>query len=351
MEFGVFYQLPCAPVQSPEQRYASTIAQAQLADDLGFTTVWLAELHFDPGFSIMPAPLLVAAAIAQSTRKIRIGTAVNLLPLHHPIRLAEEISTLDLLSHGRVVLGIGRGSIPSHFEGFGVSLSEATPRFWEALEIIYKAWTTDEFSYQGKYYQVVEARVVPKPSQKPHPPIYVAANSPETFYQVGAMGYNLLVAPLIGGSIQRAQAGLRVYRHKLGESGHDSGNHKVTVTLPVYVAEDGKQARAEAKPSFENYVASLRNLFSSPAAQRAISLNPKLGQAQKRTECLTYQQIYDEFAVIGDPDECVSKLKYFREVFAPSEFMCWFNLGGLLPPEKVEKSMRLFSESVVPNFE
>jgi alkanesulfonate monooxygenase SsuD/methylene tetrahydromethanopterin reductase-like flavin-dependent oxidoreductase (luciferase family) len=136
MEFGAFYQLPCAAGQSPVQRYDDTLAQAQLAEELGFDTVWLAELHFNPGFSIMPAPLLVGSAIAQATQRIKIGTAVNLLLLHNPIRLAEETASLDILSHGRAIFGIGRGAIASHFEGCGVPLSESRQRFKETLEVV-----------------------------------------------------------------------------------------------------------------------------------------------------------------------------------------------------------------------
>ena len=115
MEFGVFYQLPCGVDQSPQLRYQDTIAQAILADELGFDQVWLAELHFNPRFSVMPAPLLLASAIAQATKRIKIGTAVNLVPLHQPIRLAEEVATLDLLSQGRARFGIVRGSHPRQY--------------------------------------------------------------------------------------------------------------------------------------------------------------------------------------------------------------------------------------------
>ena len=117
MKFGIFDQLPCSEEQIPSQRYRDVVSQAKLADELGFDQVWLAELHFNPRFSMMPAPLLVASAIAQATKNIRIGTAVNLLPLHQPIRLAEEIATLDQLSEGRAIFGIGRGALPRQYQG------------------------------------------------------------------------------------------------------------------------------------------------------------------------------------------------------------------------------------------
>ena len=349
MEFGVFYQLPCAEGQSTAQRYDDTIAQTQLAEELGFDAAWLAELHFNPRFSIMPAPLLLASAIARVTQRIKIGTAVNLLPLHNPIRLAEETATLDILSHGRAIFGIGRGAIASHFEGYGVPLSESRQRFEETLEIVLKAWTTEEFSYQGQYYQFQDLRVVPKPYQQPYPPIYVAANSPDTFDIVGLMGHHLLVAPLII-SNERAQAGLEVYRQHLSEGGHDPASAKVTVTVPVYVAEDKKKAKAGPTATINNYLGSLRDMYLSAAAERAMSVYPRARQARERLSALNYDQIYDEFAVIGDPDQCVAKLKLFQQMFGPQEFMCWFNTGGLLPHKEVEKSMRLFAQEVMPHF-
>ncbi|GIX46486.1 MAG: hypothetical protein KatS3mg131_0697 [Candidatus Tectimicrobiota bacterium] len=153
MQFATFYQLPCASHQSPLQRYEDTMIQIQHADALGFDVAWLAELHFYPDFSIMPSPLLVASALSQRTRRIRLGIAVNLLPLHNPLRNAEDAATLDLLSHGRLEYGAGRGSLPHHFAGYNVPLEESRQRFLEALDVILLAWTSTAFSYEGKYYR------------------------------------------------------------------------------------------------------------------------------------------------------------------------------------------------------
>ena len=122
MKFGLFYMIPCADWQSPVQRYQDTLEQIDLGDELGFDNVWFAELHFDPRFSTTPSPLMVAAAAAQRTRKIRLGVAVNLLPLHNPVRIAEDIATLDVLSNGRAEFGVGRGAMPAHFQGFNIPI-------------------------------------------------------------------------------------------------------------------------------------------------------------------------------------------------------------------------------------
>src|SRR6202163_4129289 len=154
MKFGLHFQLPCSPGQSPVQRYRDTLDQAVHAEALGFDSVWPVEQHFNANLSILPSPLLMLAAIAERTRTLRLGIAIILLPLSHPIRVAEEIATLDVLSNGRVEFGIGRGSIPTHFAGFGVPQAESRDRFVEALEVIIQAWTKERVSYDGRFFKV-----------------------------------------------------------------------------------------------------------------------------------------------------------------------------------------------------
>ena len=334
MEFGIFYQLPCAVEQAPQQRYQDTIAQARLADDLGFDQVWLAELHFNPRFSIMPAPLLLASAIAQVTERIKIGTAVNLVPLHQPVRLAEEVATLDLLSGGRAIFGIGRGSQPHQYAGYGISMEEGRPRFLEALELIIQAWTQEEACFQGQFYQVQDVNVVPKPAQQPHPPVYIASNSADTFGMVGEMGHNILVAPLVV-SRAGALAGLEEYRSALDRRGWDTGSKRVNINLPVYVSEDPTKIENGYENTIDNYLGTLR-LNRSGAASRAANLD--------------YHQVHSEFAAIGTPEQVVAKLKFFQQLFDPQEFMCWFNTGGMLPHREVAQSMELFAQKVMPHF-
>ena len=221
MKFGLFYQLPCATTQDATARYQETIEQIVYAEKLGFDTAWLAELHFNPSFSIMPAPLLLAAALAQRTTRIRLGTAVLLLPLQHPLRTAEEAAVVDLLSQGRLELGVGRGMIAIHFQGFNVAREESRDRFEEALTIIKHAWTQETVQFDGKYFHVPETAVVPKPLQKPHPPLRIAANSPETAVFAGEHGYPVFVAsPINPGAKLAEQVGR--YRQVFCTAGHDS---------------------------------------------------------------------------------------------------------------------------------
>ena len=181
MRFGFFDQLPCASGFTERQRYKDIMAQIDLGDELGFDTVWLGELHFGRAFSILADPLMVLAAAAQRTTRIRLGTAVVLLPLHHPVKIAEEAAIADILSDGRLELGCGRGTAPLHYEGYAIPQEESRERFEEALDFILQAWTKDSFSYEGKHFRAHDLSVVPRPVQSPHPPVRIAANSPDTF--------------------------------------------------------------------------------------------------------------------------------------------------------------------------
>ncbi|NQW23651.1 MAG: LLM class flavin-dependent oxidoreductase [SAR202 cluster bacterium] len=339
MEFGVFYQLPCAVDQTPAARIQDTIAQCQLADELGFDAAWLAELHFNPRFSVMPAPLMIAAAIAQTTKRIRIGNAVNLLALHQPVRLAEELATLDVLSNGRAIFGAGRGSMPTHFEGYGIDQEEGRARFIEALEFILGSWQKENFTYDGKYYQAHGFTVTPRPIQQPHPPVYVAANSADTFGIVGELGHSILVAPTIV-TTEGAVTGLASYRAELAENGHDVAKLKVNVNVPTHVAASEKEAKAGFVKTINNYLATLGEIGAARGASRGSS----------RASSLTAEMVMDEFAAVGTPDQVAAKLEKFKELYGPQEFMCWFNIGGMLPPAEVESSMKLFAKEVMPRF-
>ena len=336
MEFGIFYQLPCGPDQDPADRYSDMIAAAQLADELGFDTVWLAELHFNSRFSVMPAPLLVASAIAQATTKIKIGTAVNLVPLHNPIRLAEEMATLDVLSKGRAIFGIGRGSNATHFQGYGIDQEEGRQKFQEAVDFILQAWDQETLTFNGKHYHAQDLSVVPKPYQKPHPPVYVASNGADTFDLVGNMGHNILVAPIIA-TVEGVQTGLNVYRGTLAKHGLDPAEMKVNVAVPTLVAQDSAQAHAMAKSTVDSYLDTLREAGSR-------------GRGASRALTMGYQQVQEEYGAIGNPEECVSQLRRFQELYNPQEVMCWFDIGGTLPYPEVKKSMELFSSEVMPHF-
>ena len=181
MEFGIFHEFPSLPGRSHAEAFAQSFELVDGAERWGLDAMWLGELHFDPARSVLSSPLCVASAIAARTQRMKIGLAVQVLPLCHPLRLAEEAATVDQISNGRLIFGVGRSGVARTYEAYGVPYAESRERFAEILDIVQKAWTQDKVSYQGKYHRFEDVAVVPKPYQQPTPPIRVAATSADTF--------------------------------------------------------------------------------------------------------------------------------------------------------------------------
>src|ERR1700751_5853554 len=163
MEFGLFHEFQKSRDTSEAEAFAQSFALVDAAEAWGLEAMWLAELHFVPDRSVLASPLILAAAIAQRTRRMKIGTAVQVLPLSHPLRLAEEAATVDQISRGRLIYGIGRSGVVRTYEEYGVSYAESRERFAETLEILQLAWSRERFSYAGKYHSFTDIAVSPHP--------------------------------------------------------------------------------------------------------------------------------------------------------------------------------------------
>src|SRR5436190_6077017 len=246
MRFGFFDQLPCAAGYTERQRYRAIIAQIEIGDDLGFDAVWLGELHFSRAFSILADPLMVLADAAQRTSRIRLGTAVTLLPLHNPVKIAEEAAIADILSDGRLELGVGRGTAPLHYSGYDIPQEESRERFDESLDFILKAWTEETFSFEGKHFRASELSVVPRPVQSPHPRVRIAANSPDTFPMAGRRRFPIFATPLINPP-DKLKEGLAVYRQAFAEG-------DTALAFPVHVTTSRERARAECEPGLLRFL-------------------------------------------------------------------------------------------------
>jgi len=200
MRYGIFYlpSLTSADRENAADRLHSIVEQAAYGEELGFTSVWLAEHHFHSFGGILSSPTVIGATIAQRTSKIRIGTAVTLLPYHNPLRIAEDYATLDCLSRGRLEFGIGHGFIKWESLTFGTPLEDLRDRFKENLEIILKAWIEPKFSHKGRSYQYNDVELLPRPTQKPHPAVWLGATSTaESFEFAGRSGFHLMLIPFL----------------------------------------------------------------------------------------------------------------------------------------------------------
>ena len=346
MKFGLFFQASESVGHSHAERFAEMFDLIALAESLGFDVAWLAEIHFGGAFSLLSNPLMVVPVIAQRTRRIRIGTAVTLLPLHHPLHCAEQAATADLLSGGRLEFGVGRGSIPSQFHGFGIPLAENRARFDEALEIIRLAWTRDRFSYRGTFYQVEELAVVPRPLQRPHPPIRVAVHTAESFAHIGDLGL-----PIYSGTTTTPLPQLRecmaLYRSHLEAGGHGWQDDQMALMLPVHVGPTSRAARDAMRAGVLQYYKNLRTIFAQLPESYGEHL-PRLRMIEETVANLPYEKFCRDQAVFGDAAEVLDRLEAAREEFGLSQIICWFDQGSMLGRDEAERAMRRFADQVMP---
>jgi alkanesulfonate monooxygenase SsuD/methylene tetrahydromethanopterin reductase-like flavin-dependent oxidoreductase (luciferase family) len=343
MRFGFFDQLPCASGFSEQQRYRDIMAQIELGDDLGFDTAWLGELHFSRAFSILADPLMVLAAAAQRTTRIRLGTAVTLLPLHNPVKIAEEAAIADILSDGRLEFGVGRGAFPLYYVGFDVPQEESRERFAEALDFILAAWNSEHFSFNGKYFHAYNLCVIPRPVQSPHPPVRVAANSPETFPFAARRGLPIFAAPLINPP-ERLKAGLRAYRETLPAG----ANGDTALAFSVHVTTSRAQARQDTEAGLLRFLREAAERLR-PVGESDIRGFEAFRQVLARIERVRYEDIESEMAVFGDPEYCIERVQALRREYGMDEFICYFNQGGIMDHAMVKQSMTSFARDVMPH--
>jgi alkanesulfonate monooxygenase SsuD/methylene tetrahydromethanopterin reductase-like flavin-dependent oxidoreductase (luciferase family) len=317
MHFSIFYQLPAVVGRDTASRYHELRAQVRLADALGYHAVWLAEGHFHADFSLIPAPLTMAAVLAAETERIRLGTGVVQLPLHHPVAVAEQAALVDVLSDGRLLLGVGRGSAPDAFAAFGVPWGERQGRFLEGLEILEQAWTRERVSHRGQHYRLDGVSVQPRPVQ-PEAPLYLAANSASTAALAGERGLGLMVAAPLHPWPDDLRQHVERYRRELARTrrrGH------VAAVFFVFPGRDRADVRARLVPSLR------RNALAAH---------------------LPFDVVAERMAVFGSVDECVAKITRMADTGLVDELVCWFAPGGMVPHEQVLEAMQLFAERVVP---
>jgi alkanesulfonate monooxygenase SsuD/methylene tetrahydromethanopterin reductase-like flavin-dependent oxidoreductase (luciferase family) len=325
--------------ESPEL-YARWLEQIDAAENLGFDSLWITEHHFRYFGGMMPSPSVILAAAAQRTRKLRLGCAVSILPMHNPLRIAEEFAMVDLLSNGRLNFGAGRGMHPTEYAVFGYDWKSAQIRLPEALDIVIKAWTDGEFEWRGRHYQFPKLNVYPKPAQKPHPPIYVTANrDPESFAMIAARGYHLMTLPWIA-SNELQGSRVRQYQAGLQSVGHSVENADVFVMYPVYVGIDDAQARDEIVDSWDRW---------RSFALEALGLNAPQEEAYQRVfNHLSYDaMVRDSRGVFGSPETCAAILRKIVTEVGAKHIGLTFHFGGL-SQGKVLASMERFARFVRP---
>src|SRR5215469_12535396 len=348
MEFGMFHEFPSLPGRTESEAFDEALEQVDAAERLGLDVMWLAELHFEPRRSLLSAPLNIASAIASRTHRMKIGIAVQVLPLCHPLRLAEEAATVDQLSRGRLIFGVGRSGVAQTYAAYGVSYAESQARFREILGVVQRAWTEPTFSYEGVYHRFKDVPIVPKPYQKPTPPIRIAASTPDTFPLIGRRGVPVF-ASVRHTSWSDLAKQIESYHEAWKAAGHP-GRGEVYVSAPTYLGETEKQARDEPKESIMHFYREQANLLEGAAKL----VDPVTAERRMRRVHDLRRRTYDDALaanlLIGTPDEIAAKLKALQEEIGLSGILAELNCGGLIPNQKVINAMRLLCEEVKPRF-
>jgi alkanesulfonate monooxygenase SsuD/methylene tetrahydromethanopterin reductase-like flavin-dependent oxidoreductase (luciferase family) len=269
----------------------------------------------------------VAGQIAARTKRIKIGTAVHVLPLTHPLRLAEETATIDQISNGRLIFGVGRSAFPRAYNAYGISYEESPQRFAESLEIIKEAWTKEEASYQGRWHSFEKFTLVPRPVQQPHPEIRIAASQHDTYAAIGALGYPLFSA-VRASPLSELAHHTAAYRESWAQAGH-AGKPHAYLQVPIYVAATREAALTNAEAGMMRFSTYRPDLMRGP---------------------MNYETVRREKGIVGTPETVTARLIELRDAAQLSGVSAEINPGSMLSHEQVMESLRLYIQEVMPNF-
>jgi alkanesulfonate monooxygenase SsuD/methylene tetrahydromethanopterin reductase-like flavin-dependent oxidoreductase (luciferase family) len=336
VRFGTFQLIGSPDVAPARRRFEETLEQIALADELGFGMAWIAEHHFS-NYGYSTNPLLLTAKASAMAPRIGFGQAVLVTPFWQPLRLAEDIAMTDCLTGGRLELGLGRGYQRMEFRGLDLPMEESREIFVEQIELMKKAWTEDDFTFEGRYYQVSEPlTVLPRPLQQPHPPIWMAVQSVTSLDWAAAQGYGMLLSATLSSHQQLAEWCDR-YRAIRAEAGHQEA--PIAIQRFVYVTEREAEAReAVWQTRWQRRVADHLRLDD---ARLAAGRN----EAFPTPDELSDEDWWDRL-VYGRPERCIELLRRDAEL-GISDFMGWFDVGGI-GAEQVRRSLQLFAREVVP---
>ena len=341
MDFGMLTDFHVRPGGSQPEAFEESFRQVDVAETLGMDSVWLGEHHFTPDRSVLASPLTIASTISARTERLRIGLVVQVLPLGNPLRMAEETATVDQISKGRLDFGIGRSGLTRYYEGYNVPYGESRARFIESLDIIMKAWTQERFSHDGEYHSFHDVTVVPKPYQRPHPPIRVAVASADTFALMGGRGFPIFASANTPVSV--LQERLSQYRQARREAGHP-GDGDVALRIPAYVGETAERARSEPRASTEHGVAYAASELIATAASEEVA--ERMRQAAETP----YEELLKRWLLYGTPQEVTERLAMLQDELGISGVVLEMNYGSRIPYDRVVNSIRLLTEKVMPNF-
>ncbi|MBM2811553.1 MAG: Bac luciferase protein [Chloroflexi bacterium] len=316
--------------------YKQTLEQVALAEELGWECFWFTEHHFLLYGGPMPNPAVIMSAAAARTSRIHLGSAISILPLHHPLQIAEDYAMVDVLSGGRLEFGVGLGNTALDFQAYGISRDESRPRFEEAAEAVISAWSNDPATHEGQFWSFENVSVLPRTVQQPHPRMWVAGHSPESLGWAGRHGLNIMTVshPY---PADHYKPGLAAWREGLVGLGLNPGvDRNCKLHVRTWVDEDGERARKVAEVGIKRY----DNIASVGRPGRL----PHGDDYDYDDMLATGRNVY------GTPEQCIKLMQNTIRNYDFDIFSTTFNFGGI-PHAEILKAMRLFAKEVMPAFQ
>ena len=345
---SLFTEIQCPQGSSPAARLEEFMDQAELADRLGFYTYWIAEIHCQPKFSLLSAPYVALGAVAQRTKRLRLGVAVNTLPVHHPVELAEQAAMLDLLSGGRMEFACGGGHPHSRaYECFGADHKSTHEIMAEAMEVIRKGWSEEKLVHDGKFFQIPEVIVNPKPIQNPLPPFWMATSSLDGVAVGARLGVNLFL-PIHTRTPDQVLEFADAYWDGLKKNGHEPRTKELGLLMPMHLAKTTVEAKARSEEGVMSYFKTILDMrvdYTDWLTRRGIELPARLRTAAGAV--VDFDTVCEKHAVIGDSNFAIEKIKNLTKRTGATQLLAWFNIG-IVPHAAVKESMQQFATEIMP---
>ena len=350
MKIGTDISVLAEPGRSDAAVLAEHLAIADLAEPLGFDSLFGLEHHFT-GYSMSPHPLQLLSYYAAKTRKITLGTCVIVLPWHDPIRVAEQIAYLDLLCGGRCMFGFGRGAASVEYAGFRVPMEEARPRFAEAAQLVTKALRDEVFEWDGEFYKIPKMSIRPRPISNPERRFYASSVSPESAEIMAKLGFGMMV--IMQNEWGKAAADIQRFRDIANSVGHNPPPPVILTNVSVAESRDEAQDRAmrylgakwdsiDAHYNFsDGHLANVKGYESYGKMAKTYSKLKDPDARQRMTD------FYVKIQIVGTPEDCIEQVRELRTLTGTDHIVCDFSYGGM-PHEQGALNMRLFADRVLP---
>jgi alkanesulfonate monooxygenase SsuD/methylene tetrahydromethanopterin reductase-like flavin-dependent oxidoreductase (luciferase family) len=350
VKVGVALNMLTKEGRSDAEVFAEHMALGDLAEPLGFDSLWALEHHFT-GYAMSPSPTQLLSYYAGRTKRITLGTCVIVLPWHDPVRVAEQIALLDVMSGGRCIFGFGRGAASVEYAGFRIPMEEARPRFVEAAQIVVKALTNDVFSWEGEHFQIPPTSIRPRPISHPERRFYASSVSPESAEIMAKLGFGVLVVmqnewPIAAADIER-------YRELAKSVGHTPRPPVILTNVSCADSREEAQERAVTYLSRKWDSIDKHYHFSDGhlASVKGYEFYGKMTKTYAKMKDPSFREkatdFYVKIQVVGTPDDCLQQLAELRRLTGLDHLVTEFGFGGM-PHEQAELNMRLFADRVVP---